>query len=155
CRSRSRRTPPFEASPLRKQLGVERARFVTTFGLVLRTQRNKLSGICSAQKDFARWISNDAGDLRRTGLGQLSENSAALDGQQRTGIAETGQQTSVVSEPERVNDLITRSPEFLGRAIGSNLIDAAGNRGRKRDVGSLRLAWGSSLDRSDHGNVSS
>ena len=133
--SRWRRTPPVDASPLRKKLRVEGARFVGAFGFVLGADGENFSGIRGAQEDFAGGIARDAGDLRGAGFGELRENAVAIDGQQRAVVAGAGEKAAIGSESERVDDVVAGSPKFFRRAFGGEPIDAAGKSGRKRDEG--------------------
>jgi hypothetical protein len=48
--------------------------------------------------------------LCRGGFGELRENTAAVDGQERAVIASAGEETSIGTERERVDDVIAGIP---------------------------------------------
>src|SRR5215831_926683 len=106
------RTSPIQGAPLRKELGVKRTRFVSTFGLVFRTQCYDFAGIGRAQEDFSRGVARNAGDLRRTGFGELSENAATVDGEKRAVIPRASKKAAVLADPERIDDIFARSPKL-------------------------------------------
>src|SRR5438445_633583 len=94
-RRNGRGTPPLEAAPLRKELGVKGMVFECAFRLVVGAHGKNFSGVGCAQEDFSGRIAADAGDLRGTCFRELSENAAAVNGEKRTIVARAGEETAV------------------------------------------------------------
>ena len=111
---------------MRKKLGVEGTGFVSAFGFVFGADGKNLSGIRGAQENFSGRIASDAGDLRGAGFGELRENAATVNGEERAVVAGAGEKSAVGGETEGVNDVFARGPKLFGRAIGAESIDAAG-----------------------------
>src|SRR5258705_12286790 len=111
-------TPPIQASPLRKELRVKRARLVGAFRFVLGADRENFSGICGAEKELARGIACNPGDLRGTSFGKLRENAAAINGQKRAAITGAGEEAAIGIQRKRVGDIVPRIPKLLRSGFG-------------------------------------
>src|ERR1700730_10388007 len=93
------RAPPLQASPLREKLGIERTRFVGALGFKLRTDGKNFAGVGGAHKNSAVFTARNAGNLRGAGLGKLRENAARIDGEKRSVVTGSGEETAIGREP--------------------------------------------------------
>src|SRR6202043_1140279 len=136
-----------EASPLREKLRVKGAGFVSAFRFVFGTYGKRFSWIGGTEEELAARAAGYSGDLRRARFGELRENAAAIDGQQRAIVAGAGEQATIGIKRERVNDILAGIPEFFGSAFGREPIDAAGKLLRERNEGRLALRLATENDR--------
>src|SRR5216684_232787 len=82
----------------------------------------------------------------------MREDAVPIDSKEGAAVAGTGQETPVGGEPESVNDILARRPEFLRRAVGANPVNAAGKKRGKWKEGLLRLDLPGTYDGASEGS---